>query len=116
METYPFIQAFEELDFSIQSIHLGLQFHLAHVSCIHILKESRDALTLPFSKPRQGSPRNWHLSTNTEISKLPSGNGVKTQKAGTGLPPKTHCKPLELLCAPSKMETCYCSISQREGL
>ena len=58
METYPFIQTFEEFDLSIQSIHLGLQFHLARVSRIHILKESRDPLISPFFKPRKGSPRN----------------------------------------------------------
>lgn len=116
MEPYPFIQALEELDFSIQGIHLGLQFHLAHVSRIHILKESRDPLTSPFFTPRQGSPRNWHPSTNTETSELPPGNGVKTQRAGTRLSPRTHCELWNSSVPHPKWNPVTASVSQRGGL
>lgn len=69
-ETYPFIQTLEELDLSIQGIHFGLKLHLAHVSRIHILRESRDPLTSPFFKSRQHSAGNWHPSTDSVTSCL----------------------------------------------
>lgn len=63
-EPYPLIQTLEELDLSIQGVHLGLQLHLIHVSRIHILRESRDPLTSSFFNHRQDSPGNWHPNAN----------------------------------------------------
>lgn len=51
-EPYLQIQALEELHFFIQGIHFGVKLYLAHVSRVHILKESRGPLILPFLEPR----------------------------------------------------------------
>lgn len=70
---YPFIQALEELDLSIQGVHLGLKLHLAHVRGIHVLRGIQTPLlaTLsyeptPMAKLSQGQtqdPRGGNLTS-----------------------------------------------------
>jgi hypothetical protein len=55
---YPLVKALEELDISIQGIHLGLKLHLAHVCCIHILRENQRPQETTFLSAQQAFPQN----------------------------------------------------------
>lgn len=78
-ETYSFEQTLEEFDVLVHGVHLGLQFHLVGISCIHILKEDpaiHSHLTCHPVGDTQISPAAW-------LETLSSPRWLKRKSVGT---------------------------------